>query len=108
MKTNTFTNHPPLVSVAADNPPLVAPIYQSVKFAFDDLHEAERNSRGERDGYAYSRIDNPTLQLLQQTLLNLHVQLLQAQATMPNCSQNPILVKGFHHLRHHRVRIISL
>ena len=68
MKTNTFINHPPVVSVAADNPPLVALIYQSVKFAFDDLHEAERNSRGERDGYAYSRIDNPTLQLLQQTL----------------------------------------
>jgi hypothetical protein len=71
MKINTFTNHPPVVSVAVDNPPLVAPIYQSVKFAFDDLHEAERHSRGEREGYAYSRIDNPTLQLLQQTLATL-------------------------------------
>ena len=71
MKTNTFTNHPPVIQVAADNPPLVAPIYQSVKFSFDDLHEAERHGRGERAGYAYSRIDNPTLQLLQQTLATL-------------------------------------
>lgn len=71
MKTNTFTNHPPTVTVAMDNPPLVAPIYQSVKFAFDDLAEAERHSVGEREGYAYSRIENPTLQLLQQTLATL-------------------------------------
>lgn len=71
MKTNTFTNHPPSVTVAPDNLPLVAPIYQSVKFAFDDVYEAERHGRGEREGYAYSRIDNPTLQLLQQTLATL-------------------------------------
>jgi hypothetical protein len=31
MKTNTLTNHPPQAGIAADNPPLVAPIYQSVK-----------------------------------------------------------------------------
>lgn len=71
MKINTVTNHPPTVTVAADNSPLVAPIYQSVKFAFDDIVEAERHSAGEREGYAYSRIENPTLQLLQQTLATL-------------------------------------
>jgi len=68
MKADTLTNHPPAVVVAADNPPLVAPIYQSVKFTFDSLEEAQRQSRGERDGYTYSRIDNPTLQQLEQTL----------------------------------------
>jgi cystathionine beta-lyase/cystathionine gamma-synthase len=68
MKTNTFTNHPPAIHIDADNRPLVAPIYQSVKFSFDEVSEAERHGRGERDGYAYSRIDNPTLQQLQQTL----------------------------------------
>jgi cystathionine beta-lyase/cystathionine gamma-synthase len=68
MKANTLTNHPPEIRVAADNPPLVAPIYQSVKFTFDSLDAAQRHSRGERDGYAYSRIDNPTLKQLELTL----------------------------------------
>lgn len=68
MKPDTLTNHPPQVSVAADNPPLVAPIYQSVKFSFDELSEAERANAGERDGFSYSRIDNPTLRQLELTL----------------------------------------
>lgn len=68
MKPDTLTNHPPPVSVAADNPPLVAPIYQSVKFSFDELSEAERANAGARDGFFYSRIDNPTLRQLELTL----------------------------------------
>lgn len=68
MKPSTLVNHPPQVSVAADNPPLVAPIYQSVKFSFDELAEAARAGAGERDGFFYSRIDNPTLRQLTQTL----------------------------------------
>ncbi|HEX2585996.1 MAG TPA: aminotransferase class I/II-fold pyridoxal phosphate-dependent enzyme, partial [Steroidobacteraceae bacterium] len=71
MKADTLTNHPPAVVVAADNPPLVAPIYQSVKFTFDSLEEAQRHSKGERDGYSYTRIDNPTLRQLEQTLATL-------------------------------------
>ena len=71
MKTDTLTNHPPVVSVAADNPPLVAPIYQSVKFSFDELAEAERVGAGQRDGFHYSRIDNPTLRQLELTLASL-------------------------------------
>ena len=43
------------------NRPLVAPIYQCVKFTFDDVAETERHSQGERDGFYYSRISNPTL-----------------------------------------------
>ena len=35
MKPPTRVNHPPDVNVPADNRPLVAPIYQSVKFTFD-------------------------------------------------------------------------
>lgn len=68
MKPDTLTNHPPQVSIAPDNPPLVAPIYQSVKFSFDELSEAERANAGERDGFFYSRIDNPTLRQLELTL----------------------------------------
>jgi cystathionine beta-lyase/cystathionine gamma-synthase len=71
MKADTLTNHPPLVAVAVDNSPLVAPIYQSVKFSFDELAEAERVGAGQRDGFHYSRIDNPTLRQLELTLASL-------------------------------------
>jgi cystathionine beta-lyase/cystathionine gamma-synthase len=68
MNDNTFVNHPPEVEVPADNRPLVAPIYQSVKFSFDDVGETLRTLRGERDGFFYSRNSNPTLRQLELTL----------------------------------------
>ena len=68
MKKNTFVNHPPKVEVPADNRPLVAPIYQSVKFTFDDSRETLRNLRGGREGFFYSRNSNPTLKQLELTL----------------------------------------
>jgi cystathionine beta-lyase/cystathionine gamma-synthase len=71
MKISTRVNHPPSVAVPADNRPLVAPIYQSVKFTFDDVAETERQSRGQREGFQYSRVSNPTLQQLSQTLAEL-------------------------------------
>ena len=71
MKPPTRVNHPPAVDVPADNRPLVAPIYQSVKFTFDSVAEAERQSRGERSGFVYSRVSNPTLQQLELTLAEL-------------------------------------
>ncbi|MEV0460623.1 trans-sulfuration enzyme family protein [Catellatospora methionotrophica] len=64
----TAVTHPPRVEVPADNRPLVAPIYQSVKFTFDDVAETKRLSQGERDGYWYSRKSNPTLRQLELTL----------------------------------------
>jgi cystathionine beta-lyase/cystathionine gamma-synthase len=71
MKISTRLNHPPTVSVPADNRPLVAPIYQSVKFTFDDVAESERQSRGQREGFQYSRVSNPTLEQLGLTLAQL-------------------------------------
>ena len=71
MKPPTRVNHPPEVKVPEDNRPLVAPIYQSVKFTFDDVEESQRQSRGERDGYVYSRVSNPTLRQLELTLADL-------------------------------------
>src|SRR5450631_4456244 len=71
MKDNTLVNHPPSVSLAADNRPLVAPIYQSVKFSFDDTAETQRYLRGEREGFFYSRQSNPTLKQLQLLLAQL-------------------------------------
>jgi cystathionine beta-lyase/cystathionine gamma-synthase len=68
MNNNTFVNHPPEVVVPVDNRPLVAPIYQSVKFSFDDSAETLRYFRGEREGFYYSRTSNPTLRQLELTL----------------------------------------
>src|SRR5277367_577007 len=65
MKKNTLVNPPAAVPVAVDNRPLVAPIYQSVKFSFDDTGETLRYLRGEREGFFYSRTANPTLKQLQ-------------------------------------------
>jgi cystathionine beta-lyase/cystathionine gamma-synthase len=64
-------NHPPAVTVASDNRALVAPIYQSVKFSFDDTAETLRYLHGERDGFFYSRSSNPTLTQLQLLLAQL-------------------------------------
>ena len=71
MKQNTFVNHPPEVEVPSDNRPLVAPIYQSVKFSFDDAGETLRYLRGEREGFYYSRTSNPTLRQLELLLAQL-------------------------------------
>ena len=71
MKNNTLVNHPPAVAVASDNRSLVAPIYQSVKFSFDDTGETLRYLRGEREGFFYSRSANPTLTQLQLLLAQL-------------------------------------
>ena len=71
MKNNTLVNHPPAVPVAADNRPLIAPIYQSVKFSFDDTGETLRYLRGGREGFFYSRTSNPTLKQLQLLLAQL-------------------------------------
>ena len=71
MKNTTLVNHPPAVAVPSDNRPLVAPIYQSVKFSFDDTNETLRYQRGEREGFFYSRNSNPTLMQLQRLLSEL-------------------------------------
>jgi cystathionine beta-lyase/cystathionine gamma-synthase len=71
MKNQTFVNHPPEVDVPADNRALVAPIYQSVKFSFDDTAETLRYLRGDRQGFYYSRSSNPTLRQLELTLAQL-------------------------------------
>jgi cystathionine beta-lyase/cystathionine gamma-synthase len=68
MKDPTRLNHPPEVHVPEDNRALVAPIYQSVKFTFDSVEESQRLSHGERAGFVYSRVSNPTLRQLELTL----------------------------------------
>jgi cystathionine beta-lyase/cystathionine gamma-synthase len=71
MKKRTRVTHPPQVRVPPDNRPLVAPIYQSVKFTFDGVAATLGQFKGERDGFYYSRISNPTLRQLELTLAEL-------------------------------------
>ena len=71
MKKRTRVNHPPAVELAPDNHPLVAPIYQTVKFEFDSLAETERYLRGERAGFFYTRSANPTTRQLELLLAEL-------------------------------------
>jgi cystathionine beta-lyase/cystathionine gamma-synthase len=71
MKDTTLVNHPPAADLPTDNRALVAPIYQSVKFSFDDVKETLRYQRGEREGFYYSRTSNPTLTQLQRLLSGL-------------------------------------
>ena len=71
MKKRTRVTHLPAVPVPADNRPLVAPIYQSVKFSFDDVAETQRYWAGQREGFYYSRASNPTLRQLEIVLAEL-------------------------------------
>jgi cystathionine beta-lyase/cystathionine gamma-synthase len=71
MKKTTRVNHPPAVELPAGNHPLVAPIYQTVKFEFDSLAQTEAHLRGERPGFYYSRASNPTTRQLELLLAEL-------------------------------------
>jgi len=71
MKKPTRVNHPPCVELPPGNRPLVAPIYQTVKFEFDTLEATEAYLRGERPGFFYSRASNPTTRELELLLAEL-------------------------------------
>jgi cystathionine beta-lyase/cystathionine gamma-synthase len=71
MKKPTRVNHPPEVALPSDNHPLVAPIYQTVKFEFESLEETERFLRGGRPGFFYARSSNPTTRQLELLLAEL-------------------------------------
>src|SRR5262249_28651091 len=71
MKKPTRVNHPPEVELPPGNRPVVAPIYQSVKFEFETLEETEGFLRGERPGFYYTRSSNPTNRQLEQLLAEL-------------------------------------
>jgi len=68
MKKTTLVNHPPEVTLPPGNRPVVAPIYQSVKFEFENLEDTLGFLHGERPGFFYSRSANPTTRQLELTL----------------------------------------
>ncbi len=71
MKEKTRLVHPPKVEVPPENLPLVAPIYQSVKFEHDTVAETLASLRGEKQGFFYSRSSNPTTRQLEMTVAEL-------------------------------------
>ncbi len=60
-KMNTRLNHPQRITPSDSNPPLLAPIYQSVKFVVSE-------EVGYSNQFIYSRISNPTLKQLEMSL----------------------------------------
>ena len=68
MKKPTLVNHPPDVSPPPGNQPVIAPIYQSVKYEFETVDATLRMLRGETPGYFYMRASNPTTRQLELTL----------------------------------------
>ncbi|HEX6638897.1 MAG TPA: aminotransferase class I/II-fold pyridoxal phosphate-dependent enzyme [Steroidobacteraceae bacterium] len=71
MKNPTLVNHPPDVSPPPGNQPVIAPIYQSVKFEFESVDDTLRMLRGDAPGYFYMRASNPTTRQLELTLAQL-------------------------------------
>ena len=67
----TLVTHPPEVTLPPGNRPLVAPIYQSVKFTFDDVGDTLAHFQRKHEGYYYSRVSNPTLRQLEGMLAGL-------------------------------------
>jgi cystathionine beta-lyase/cystathionine gamma-synthase len=68
MKPPTRVNHPPDVEVPEGNRPVVAPIYQSVKFEFESVAQTLEHFGGKRPGFYYQRDSNPTNRQLELTL----------------------------------------
>jgi cystathionine beta-lyase/cystathionine gamma-synthase len=71
VKKSTRVNHPPQVDVPAGNRPVVAPIYQTVKFEFETVDDTLRALSGEQPGFYYLRSSNPTTRALELTLAEL-------------------------------------
>jgi len=71
MKKPTLVNHPPDVSPPPGNQPVIAPIYQSVKYEFETVDDTLRMLRGEKPGYFYMRASNPTTRQLELTVAQL-------------------------------------
>lgn len=55
-----------------DQTPTSVPIYQTATFATEDAAELAAVTTGDRPGYAYSRIDNPTVAALGAAVADLH------------------------------------
>lgn len=71
MDIRTRLQHPVKTPVEGNNQPIVSPIYQSVKFKAPNVQFVRELFSGEKNGYFYSRISNPTVQELEVLLAGL-------------------------------------
>lgn len=71
VKKETRVSHPPRVDLPPENRPVVAPIYQTVKFEFESLAQTLEHLDGSRSGFFYTRASNPTTRQLELTLAEL-------------------------------------
>jgi len=68
LKIDTLLQRPPKVALQRGNEPLIAPIYQSVKFTFDSFDSMTKN---QMTSFFYSRVSNPTVRQLETQLAEL-------------------------------------
>jgi O-acetylhomoserine/O-acetylserine sulfhydrylase-like pyridoxal-dependent enzyme len=81
MRDRTRLNHPPQAPLPEGNQPLVAPIYQSVKFDFAGVEGTHTGL--DAGGYFYSRVSNPTTRQLELTLAQIAAERAQAAYVAP-------------------------
>lgn len=68
---NTLTNHVTIPELPEGNYPLNPPIYQAVKFSWENYDDLKAMMRGEKQGYFYTRYANPTVHALESLLANI-------------------------------------
>lgn len=71
MKPETRVIHAPSIDIPDDSRPLNFPVYQNVKWEADTVDDALSILRGQRPGYFYSRVSNPTVHQLETVLASL-------------------------------------
>lgn len=71
MDPRTRLQHPEKVIPAPDNQPLVSPIYQSVKYHARDMRFVRELFAGQKQGFLYGRVANPTTRELERMLAGL-------------------------------------
>lgn len=68
---STRAIHRTLEPRAVESTPIAPPIVQTASFAFDDLDAQERATSGPDAGFAYSRLGNPTVAMLEEAIADL-------------------------------------
>jgi cystathionine beta-lyase/cystathionine gamma-synthase len=71
MKKSTRVNHPERVILPEDNLPLTSPVYNAVKYELPSLEELQKLTTQQREGFSYSRLSNPGVSELENSLAQL-------------------------------------
>src|SRR5580698_9063288 len=85
----TLTNHPPEIEIPDGNRPVVAPIYQSVKFEFESVAQTLEHFAGRQSGFYYQRDSNPTNRQLELTMAA-----MQGRADAIVCASGVAAISG--------------